>query len=374
MIKLLHTGDVHLDSPFSGLPASLAADRRRQGRAVFTSMTTYARTENVDAFLIAGDLFDSDFVTRETLDFLSEELGKLDCPVFISPGNHDPYTEDSVWSRCVFPDNVFIFSSAAIQRYSLPKLGLDVYGYAFTSQSVQKSPLLSAAPVSSDAVSVLCAHGDMSSPISNYAPISKDMLAAFGADYAALGHIHNAEEYRGETGGCAYAYCGCPEGRSFDECGEKFALVVEIEKQHGVAEVRLRPKKFFHNRYETVSVNVDGAASTRDVIRMARDVCPDGDGSLSVRFELEGMTEPSFVLSKKEFTEAFPELFSVDVRDGTLPLWNGQYLENDLTVHGEVYRTLKPQLESTDEREREIALRAFRYAFAALTGNDISDL
>ena len=26
------------------------------------------------------------------------------------------------------------------------------------------------------------------------------------------------------------------------------------------------------------------------------------------------------------------------------------------------------------EREREIALRAFRYAFAALTGNDISDL
>ena len=42
-----------------------------------------------------------------------------------------------------------------------------------------------------------------------------------------------------------------------------------------------------------------------------------------------------------------------------------------MTVKGEVYRTLRPMLESKDEEERLIAARAFREALAALESRDI---
>ena len=41
-------------------------------------------------------------------------------------------------------------------------------------------------------------------------------------------------------------------------------------------------------------------------------------------------------------------------------------LEKDVTVRGEVYRQLKPLLESEDLRQREVGIRALRYALSAL--------
>ena len=55
MLKILHTGDVHLDSPFSGLDPTSAEVRRNELRAAFTSMFHYARTEKVDMILIGPD-------------------------------------------------------------------------------------------------------------------------------------------------------------------------------------------------------------------------------------------------------------------------------------------------------------------------------
>ena len=55
MIKLLHTGDIHLDSPFSGLDSRNAEIRRSELRAAFTSMMTYARMNNADMILVLDD-------------------------------------------------------------------------------------------------------------------------------------------------------------------------------------------------------------------------------------------------------------------------------------------------------------------------------
>ena len=51
MIKILHTGDVHLDSAFSGLDSRHAEIRRNELRAAFTSMMTYARANGIDLLL-----------------------------------------------------------------------------------------------------------------------------------------------------------------------------------------------------------------------------------------------------------------------------------------------------------------------------------
>ena len=77
MIKILHTGDIHLDSSFSGLDARHAEVRRNELRAAFTSMMTYARMNSADLILIAGDVFDGDYVGRETIALLVREFEKF---------------------------------------------------------------------------------------------------------------------------------------------------------------------------------------------------------------------------------------------------------------------------------------------------------
>ena len=49
-----------------------------------------------------------------------------------------------------------------------------------------------------------------------------------GIDYLALGHIHAPVIERLDSRGI-YSYCGCPEGRGFDECGEHGFNVITVD-------------------------------------------------------------------------------------------------------------------------------------------------
>ncbi|MFR5889480.1 MAG: metallophosphoesterase family protein [Lachnospiraceae bacterium] len=292
MIKVLHTGDIHLDSPFSGLSPDRAELRRAELRSAFTSMMTYARTGDIDIVLVTGDLFESRYITRETAELVTGEFSRVGCPVIVSPGNHDPYTHGSIWEKIKMPDNVKVFSSDVLQCFSFPELNTDVYGYAFVSGEMTSVPLASASVADRGRINLICAHADMTSPLSHSAPLSKDVLASFGADYAALGHIHNADNYRGEAGSCSYAYCGCLVGRSFDECGDKGALVVTVDKDSDSAKAAVRTMKFSRRRYEDISVDVTGAATSREVTDKIEDAISGADDETAVRVRIYGVTIP----------------------------------------------------------------------------------
>ena len=109
MIKIMHTGDIHLDSPFSSLTSRQAEVRRNELRAAFTSMMTYAKMNNTDLLLIAGDVFDAEYVTRETVSLLCREFENYKKPIFISPGNHDPASE-KVYGCAIFSRRTSMFS------------------------------------------------------------------------------------------------------------------------------------------------------------------------------------------------------------------------------------------------------------------------
>ena len=161
MLRILHTGAVHLDSPFSGLDPSFAEVRRNELRAAFTSMLHYAKCEKVDMILIAGDLIDADFVTYETLSLIKREFESIKCPIVISPGNHDCASESSVWSRFAFPDNTYIFTHDELEFFDFPKLGVRVWGWAFTSRTMEASPI-AGKKADGEYINLLCGHGDCS--------------------------------------------------------------------------------------------------------------------------------------------------------------------------------------------------------------------
>lgn len=374
-MKILHTGDIHLDSPFSRLDAHRAEARREDLRATFKAMMQYARENGIDMILIAGDLFEDKFVSRETVAMLIREFSAFARPVVIAPGNHDCITAGSIWEKNVFPDNVYIFTDPTLTYFPFDEYGADVYGYAFTAPARTDSPLSGARVNDPARINLLCAHGDTTSPLSNYCPITRADIAAFGADYAALGHIHNPEPIVSD-GARAYAYCGCLEGRGPDEIGPKGAIVAEIEKRDGIASVQARRVRFSRRRYEKCTVDCTGADTTALIEdALAREIEKNGYGEDTLlRATLTGSVSPSLVIDTHALEAQFSSVFSLEITDETIPQLDAREFENDRTVRGAFYRAMVKKIENASPREREIAVRALRYGLAAIAGENISDL
>ena len=368
MIKILHTGDIHLDSPFSSLDRRQAEIRRSESRAAFTSMMTYAKMCGADMLLIAGDLFDASYVTRDTVALLEREFSGFGKPIFITPGNHDPASENSIWLKYSFPDNVRVFTSSSLEREDI-RVGdeeVSVYGFGFTGNTMENNPLVSRTADDPSRTNILLCHCDMTSTSSRDCPMTADILDSFGADYAALGHIHNPPKH-GHDG--RWAYCGCLDGRSFDERGPKGALIVEVTKNGENSAVSLKSVRFSKKRYERGELDVSGAETQSEVSDMIKRYLADnrlGEDVL-LRLRLRGYVSPALLIDTDALSEENRTLFLLEAEDMTSPDIDPEALENDITLRGEVFRLLSPSLSSENAHDREVARRALRYALSAFS-------
>ncbi len=369
-IRIFHAGDVHLDTPFSRLDAERGEARRRDLRSTFTGMMLYARMKNCQLVLLPGDLFDDGFATKETVELLCREFeNSPDIRFVIAPGNHDPYRPGSVYAAKKFPENVYIFSSPAVSRFEFPELGADVYGWAFTSSFLTEDPLAGFAPEENGRIRLLCAHGDLTSPVSNSCPLSESDFVRGGFTYAALGHIHKSPGIK-RVGRTWFGYSGSPEGRSFDECGERGAYYAEIDEEGEVA-VSFVP--FSRRIYRKESCDLTGCrteaeASHRILGLFEREKLGK---NVILRLTLTGSCAPGLTVREDELAE---RVFSLDLRDETSPTFDGALLEQDLTLRGALYRILLPELTSEDPEVRRTAADALRCGLTALDGGVPADL
>ena len=141
MLNILHAADFHLDSPFSGLTAAQAAQRRQELRQLPARLAQLVQTEQADLVLLPGDLFDGERVYPETVAALAQALGEMAVPVFIAPGNHDFYGPQSPYARVNWPGNVHIFTTPDLESVELPDLNCVVHGCAFTAPRREDDPL-----------------------------------------------------------------------------------------------------------------------------------------------------------------------------------------------------------------------------------------
>lgn len=92
--------------------------------------------------IISGDFFDHGFVTKETLEHINGQFESAPaCKFVIAPGNHDCADPKSPYKKAVFPPNVYIFGSEELSKFEFPDIGVDVYGWAFTSPEMEKCPI-----------------------------------------------------------------------------------------------------------------------------------------------------------------------------------------------------------------------------------------
>ena len=361
MIKLIHCADLHLDSPFSGLAPEQAVLRRAEQRDLLDRLADLANDEGASLVLLSGDLFDGRQVYRETVDALAAALGRIRAQVFLSPGNHDPYIpQSSPYALPIWPENVHIFTSPVPQGVTIPALGCTVYGAAFTEERPARSPLSGFHAPQDGLVHLMTLHGDVGGV--EYGPISPADIAASGLTYLALGHVHQASGLQ-HTGETFWAYPGCPEGRGFDETGDKGVLIVTID---GGVSAEFRP--LCRRRYHVLTADLTGAT---DALAAAQAVLPSRAVEDIVRLVLTGQfaVDPSVLQHLQQALS--PQFYAFEVRDRTrMPrdLW--ARAEED-TLTGLFLRAIKEQCALRPEDETlELAAR---FGLAALeNGEDVS--
>ena len=357
MLKIIHGADFHLDSPFAGLAPERAAQRREEQRALLDRLSALARERQADLVLLAGDLLDSRRLFRETVQALSRSLGEIPCPVFIAPGNHDFYSPGSPWTETEWPANVHIFTSGP-ERVDLPKLGCTLYGWAFTDSHRESGPLAGfRAEEEPERLKLAVLHGEVEGG-GHYGPIRREEIAASGLDYLALGHIHRGSGLQRE-GDTFWAYPGCPEGRGFDELGDKGVLYVEAEP----GQVKSQFVSLAKRRYEIITADITGPAGPLAAILEA---LPGRTSDLICRLILTG-EGPAPDLVNLEQTLA-PEFYGLTLVDRTrLPrdLWARR--EED-TLTGLFLRTMWEKCQA--EPDNQALQLAARYGLAALEGGE----
>lgn len=365
MLKILHTGDLHLDTAFASLDERQAQIRKNEMRAAFTSMMTYARMNAIDVILMAGDIFDNQFVTRETVQLMIREFEKFEGPICIAPGNHDFADADSVWRRTAFPANVHIFSETALESVSFPEKNCTVWGYGFTGRDLYDNLLRGQHITDPEQINLLVCHCDTMTDSSN-GPVKEADIRDFGADYAALGHWHNPPK-----AGEKWAYCGCLEPRNFSENGPKGACVAEIEKTSGGSVVRMKRVRFSKRRYETGTLDVSGCSTMEEIRTLAGAYVAENKYGEDVLLQLRltGTAAEGLVINPDLVGNL--GLFCLKLEDGTTPALDLQALAADKGIRGTFYRTLEPELNASDPDRRETALRALRYGLAAIAGENI---
>ena len=372
-MKILHCADIHLDSPFSGLTPAEGDARRDELRKSFASAIEYAKRQDVDLILIAGDVFDRPFCTVGTKAEVFRILAEAGRPVVISPGNHDHYMKGVAYTDRALPENVFVFSSTELGRFDFDELGVSVFGYAFTSGSYEDDPLANGVPLSESNINILCAHTDIHPGATRYASMSPSAIAHAGFTYAALGHIHRPQAPQ-TIGTCTVAYSGSLQGRSFDETGEGGAYIVDIDEQ--TRKVSLERVIFSKLHYEVERLDITGCERDSEVAsRIAQTASARGwDENTALRVVLEGAIPSSYIPSQKKICadSSIPTLALLEIKDDTSPMLDLAHLERDTTIRGELYRSLLPQLTGNDPAERECARLALRAGLAALDKRELS--
>ncbi len=266
-MRFIHTADIHLDSPLSGLaayPDAPAAQLRNATRDAFCELVNRAIEEQVDFMVIAGDLYDGGWRDHNTGIFFCREMGRLRraaIPVFVLFGNHD--AESEMTRKLELPDNVHCFAANKPQTFTLDALGVALHGQSFKHKETTDNLALAYPPPVAGYYNIGVLHTALEGHTrhANYAPCSRAELHARGYQYWALGHVHEFAQWHGAS---VIVFPGNLQGRHIRETGRRGAVLVEVD---GIGHTTVERLFIDVLRWEALRIDAADCASLLDVAR-----------------------------------------------------------------------------------------------------------
>jgi DNA repair protein SbcD/Mre11 len=262
--RFVHTADIHLDSPLRSLAlrnpdlAELVGDASRQALVAIVDLCL---EEQVDALIIAGDLYDGDQTSMKTARFLASQMERLhqaSICTYLIKGNHDALSK--IARELVMPETVRIFGGHA-EALEITKRSLQVaiHGLSFAKPQAPESLLPKYRPPVQGAINIGIMHSSLAGSPGHdvYAPCNVFDLHASGFDYWALGHIHQRAQHAGTA---TVIMPGMPQGRDINEAGAKTVSLVTVSDDRTITvEERLTSVA----QFQRVDVDLAGVSEWR---------------------------------------------------------------------------------------------------------------
>ena len=341
-MKLIHCADLHLDSRMETHMSSEQAKRRRgEILQTFTRIADYAKENDVAAVLIAGDLFDSGVgsgkARRIVLDTIAAHPETL---FYYLSGNHD---ETGFADGFELPSNLRLFTN----EWKTYRMG----NVTVTGSERPDPATLSLLP---EDLNIVLLHGqivDASTAAGENIPLRA--YRRKNVDYLALGHLHSHSVYKLDERGIA-CYAGCPEGRGFDECGEKGFVLLETTPDR---KIRAKFLPFAQRTLHEIRIDLTGISTQidlrehvhaeigrippRDMVKVVLCGKLPADGSLE------------FSLLEKPLADRF---FFVKIVNQTRHLIHPDDYAHDISLKGEFVRLTCARTDlSEEEKDRVLA-------------------
>lgn len=362
-MKIIHCGDIHLDSKMtSNLSKEQARERKMEILRTFTRMVDYAKKNGVRAIMIAGDLFDTHNISATARNLVKDTiLQNPEIDFFYLRGNHD---DDNFLSRLdETPANLKLFGNKWT-TYSYGNIAITGLELNAANQVTAYNSLV----LDHDVFNIVLMHGQLNDYASkkNAEIISLDDLKNKSIDYLALGHYHEYRDGMLDARG-AYCYCGCLEGRGFDECGEKGFVLVDIDEYTRHATYEFIP--FGYRTLYTIPVDVSGVMTTQEASQKIENVISElGYSSRSmVKIVLCGEVDVDCEINCQFLQDMFQNYFYYEkVYDETSLLIKYSDYEKDVSLKGEFIRmVLNSDLDEAKKSE------VIRCGIQALIGEEI---
>jgi len=313
--KFVHAADLHLDSPFDGKfkdATDIATELRKATFRAFESIIGLCVDEQVDALLIAGDVYDgaarslgAQLRFRDGL----QRLADAGIRAFVCHGNHDPL--DGWGAKITFPPNVVRFGKQVSSEPMDPEDPLSpmIYGISYPTRDVRDN-LVSRFPAPENGrycIGLLHANVGANTEHELYAPCSIKDLVDTGYDYWALGHVHTRAVL--SEAAPVIAYPGNPQGRHINEMGPRGAYLVEVDEQGGT---KIEFHALDETRWERINISiedfVDEQALLDAVDQQVEATLAATDGrSLIYRLNFHGRGPVHAALARSDFIEDLRE-------------------------------------------------------------------
>lgn len=353
-MKIIHTADVHIGSVFGQLSIEKAKLRQAELIDGFRRLCTYARENDVEAVLIAGDLWDNNALSKGVKHQVLSAIEEA-APVrfFYVSGNHD----DEWSTQTDLPSNFYLFGQArGFFSYTLGDVtisGMDTkYFSAENFRALQ---------CDAKKFNVVLLHGDINGVGKESIPLS--LLQDKPIDYLALGHIHKPSLSSTRFARGTYRYSGCLEGRGYDEIGPRGFFLFEIENGQIIKE------KFYSlstREVKEIRVDVSGCAHYADLQSRVFSALENIEEKHLIKVVLVGEYSIQF---KKELALLQEKLntrfFHVKIEDESRLSFHAERYQDDHIISAFIKEVEKHAL--TDKQRADV----FQIGIQALRGEEI---
>lgn len=323
MVKFIHTGDLHLGLKFKNVSfkQEKAMERRRELWSTFERIVEYAKDNEVDFLLIAGDLFEEAYFTIGDITRVRDTFRTAEnVNIIISAGNHDFKGRKSLYDRVEWTTNVTIFNGEGIQEKEFEDLNTVIYGYSWDSIEIRENNLFNGLKnkVDNTKNNILLLHGDLANS-SSYLPLNLEELNNLNMDYIALGHIHKPQIISNKI-----AYSGCPEPLDFGEIGERGIIKGIINNK----KVDFEFIPFSKRKFIEIDISVDGDMGYLDIINKVRNVDIGNRKADFYRVNLKGFIQKDIMVENLN-GELNNDFYHIELVDNTILDYDLEQLEEE---------------------------------------------